>query len=161
MSDRQKHQIDPVDIFRSWARGLTPETIAMTYGLSRSVVEQSIESQLDERPALSQIDPDKFVRGHLVRIESLIDECVVVSARETGPARARAISVRFKALEHYFEVLQAIGILPQDLGDLGVHFEGVAAAKTILGVLRDHGTPERALEAIAEEIRLLGVGRPQ
>ena len=133
--------------------GLTPDTLARTFDLTVAEVEEIVRVEMEKQPLPSQLDPEEVLREHEVRLYAVQEELAMIASREKGLARTRAVEARFKAQKHLFEVGQAIGVLPRDLGQMAVHIDGVTMVERFMVVLKEFGVPHEAYEALRRAIR--------
>lgn len=140
------------EFFRAWGRGLSPQTLAQWYGITASKAQEIIDAEKSKTRSLSEIDPEEFVHDHLLRVESIKEELAVYSSQEKGPGRVRAVQVRFEAEKHHFEVVHKVGIIPSDLGAIGMHIDYRATMADIMQLLREAGVPEEVLRKTADAV---------
>jgi hypothetical protein len=153
MAKQQAQAKERDQIFRAWARGLMPETVASTYGLAVEEVKEIVRIEMEKQPVPSKLDPEEVLREHEVRLYALQEELAMIAPREKGLARTRAVEARFNVLKHLFEVRRAIGVLPNDLGQMAVYISGVQMAERVMAVLDEYGVPQEAYGALRRAIR--------
>lgn len=138
------------EIFRAWARGVLPETLASIYGMPLTEIRGIIRHGVDGRPPISEFDPEDYVRIHLIYIEAVREEYAMLAADEKGAVRARAIDGRLAALRHQFEVYCTLGLLPHDLD---VQIDLKDAADRLARVLDEHNASPEMRRALAAALR--------
>jgi hypothetical protein len=139
-------------IYRAWTRGLSPLTLAETYGFTSAEVEAVVGTELDQLPALGAKTPERIALEYEVRIRAYIDEAAAVAPKGNPRDRVAAVRVRFEAERHLLELQQAIGLLPRDLGRMGVEIDFRKAGEAILGWLDEHGTEPEEIRELADVI---------
>ena len=122
-------------VFRAWARGITPAGLAATYGLEIERVQEIVREQAEKHPLPSQRTPLEVIRDQMIRIEAVLEELAAVAAKGDVAVRVRALAVRFKVLTYEFELYQALGVVPRQLSDLAVHMNGRQIAERLLDAL--------------------------
>jgi hypothetical protein len=139
------------EIYRAWARGLTPETLAATYGVSVIEIRKIIDREVAKQPLASERHPEALIREYQLRVTSVIEEFAAVGGGEKGLARVAAIRGRFQALKHLFEVNQQLGYVPSDpviasgLSQFRRDFE------RLLDLVKFDELPEETQDAIGRE----------
>ncbi len=98
-------------------------------------------------------DPLDFVLDQLARYEGIrVQLASTAQAAESDSTRVRALTAEMNAMLRQLELMQAAGLLPSRLGQLGIEVDIRATAALIIKVLADHDVPEEAQRAIAEAI---------
>lgn len=132
-------------IFRSWLRGLQPETLAETYGLKPRAIEKIIAEWKKAGGTVIGQDPMQIIEDHVLRLDSIVDELAAVAAKEKGSGRVGAIRARLEAMTKKIEFLQQVKILPQDLGTIGVQIDLRAIGLLLYEALERRGLAEPEL----------------
>ena len=143
-----------VEIVTASQRGMSPATIANTYGLDVDHVRRIIRENKDLREPLNmEGDPVELARDQLDQLAAAIDELAIVSATaKNDSARVGAIGKRLDAIRQQRELLQAIGLLPHDLGTLHVSIDVQAMSIRVLEVFERFDLPMDVQGAIIDAI---------
>lgn len=107
-------------VWRAYLRGMMTETIAATFGLSPAEVEQIIEERLEEAPPLEAKSPERNIKEHFLKVQSIVDELAGVSAASKGGARIAAVRVKYEAERYLFELQRELLLVPENLGTMAV-----------------------------------------
>jgi hypothetical protein len=157
-----------IEIVNWRVRGLTWPEIAERANLSerrcRMIYQEYIEN-IDL--ALREEEPvkivDELVRSYQAAISDL--EKDAEDAPKGSPARIGARNSKIRAMRELAELLQAVGKLPTDLGDLGRLIDGQIVADRVMNVLdRFKGKPvgadfeEAMLDALGGPVKELEAG---
>jgi hypothetical protein len=111
------------EIFRGYLRGLSPETLAETYSLTPRSIKEIVAEYKKVGIRVTDLDAMEIIEDHILRVDAMIDELAAHSAREKGTGRTAAIRARLEAMRERIDVLQSVGVLPQDLGTIGVQLD--------------------------------------
>lgn len=128
--------------------------IAATNGLSIRRCQQVWEEWKTHNPTLREHDPieivDELLMGYQAALEDF-DATVQVAGHDA--VRVGALNGKLRAYREMAELLQAIGVLPKDLGTLQIHIDAQVTAERVLSVLERAGVPESVYD---ELLRALG-----
>lgn len=134
-------------------RGITPDQAGAPFGLTRRQVQRIVRQYENEAPDLSELDPGSLVRQTLWNYEAAIEELALLAAKtDHGPTKVGAIRVRLEALRGRLELLQSVGAVPHDLGQIRVIDDAQATARQILNVFDHYDIPEEVRFAIVDVI---------
>ena len=156
MAKQGSKPVDPYEVYGLWRRGVTPETVASIYDLPLAKVRAIIEAEKEKQPKLADQDPEEIIRDHQIRISAIVEELANLAAREKGPARVRAVEGRFAAEKHLFGVHHSVGLLPRDLGEVGIQIDIDRMADQLRRVLTENEVPKEVLAEIAETLKTPG-----
>lgn len=156
-----------IQIFNWRVRGLTWPEIAERAEVSERRCRMIYSEYCDRDLALREEEPikivDELVRGYQAAISDL--EKDAEQAPKGSPARIGARNSKIRAMRELAELLQAIGKLPTDLGDLGRLIDGQIVADRVMNVLdRFKGKPvgadfeEAMLDALGGPVKELEAG---
>jgi uncharacterized protein (DUF433 family) len=136
-NDKQPEKVRG-EVFRTWARGVSPEATASLFGLSLAEVKEIIRSQSerDERP--SQADPERVFTEHRIRVDAVVEELAIIASKERGLIRVKAIEARFRALLHKWDLQQAVGIVPSDLGGWRARLDAHRVSAKLLEIFDEY-----------------------
>lgn len=141
------------DIFRGWSRGLGPEVLASTYGITVAKVIEIVDAEMERRPLPSELDPQELLREHWVRLMALMEDYAMIATRETGLARVRAIDGRFAVLRHLFEMHQKLGLLPREPEAMAAQISGVRLGNHVIDILEEHDLPDEVWAPLKRRLR--------
>jgi hypothetical protein len=137
------------EIVAARMRGLSYIQLARTYGLSKQRIQQIHKEYRESNPTLRGHDPVEIVDSMLEGYSADIEELVLISATtQTDAVRVSAINARMAARNKTTELLQELGVLPRDLGQLSVAVDAKMTAVRILSVLKQHNVPGEVLDAM-------------
>lgn len=147
------------EIVAAKMRGLTWVQISRTYGISASRCKAVHANYREANPTLRHKDPVEIVDDLLEGYQASIEELALISAMSTNAnARVGAINSKMVAYGKVSELLQAVGVLPHDLGHLKIEVDARFVAETVVKVMRDNGVSE---EVELELARALRTGPPE
>lgn len=142
------------EIVSARLRNLPWASIANMYDLSERRCKQVFDEYRRENPTLRHHKPVEVVDWLLDGYEGCLEELAIVSNTTAhDSSRVGAINGRMTALRQIAELLQAIGVLPHDLGQLRLQVDADVTIQRVVGVLRDfHASPEM-MEAMVTALR--------
>ena len=140
-------------------RGIRFGTLARQYGLSKRRVIEIVSQQRQQHHVelVSTADPMTFIQETLGQFEAGIEELAMLAANATQPSvKVAAIKTRMEAVRGRLELLQAVGVVPQNLGTIRVETDAREIARLIVNVLEAYddgegnwrGGPEDVMDAI-------------
>lgn len=138
------------ELWRGSCRGLLPSTLALTYGISEDHCRRIIREQRAKATVGMSRNPTEVVEDYLLQLDAMIDELAAVSAQNQGSARVTAISARLTTMKEKRDVLQQVGSLPSDLGQIADQDELVQVAHGIVGILQRAEIPPEVMAEIIE-----------
>jgi hypothetical protein len=131
------------------ARGLTWRTIAERFGLEERQCRRIVDEYRSDRPLPYDRDPMTVIRETLEQYDALAEEAALL-AEDTRHAGARlgTIRTRLDSARAKLELLQLAGLVPSDLGQLGVVLDAQRVAALLVDVLERHAVPDRVVDEI-------------
>jgi hypothetical protein len=131
------------------ARGLTWPTIAERFGLEERQCRRIVDEYRSDRPLPYDRDPMTVIRETLEQYDALAEEAALL-AEDTRHAGARlgTIRTRLDSARAKLELLQLAGLVPSDLGQLGVVLDAQRVAALLVDVLERHAVPDRVVDEI-------------
>jgi hypothetical protein len=135
------------------ARSLSDATVAETFGINEKTVREIMAEWREGQPSLKTVDPIEVVEQVLFELRGSIEELAMVSSTTTNDnVRVGAIKARIDALDKMTGLMQATGVLPNDLGTLKVDMDIRAFAATVLRVFNDEDVPPETVEKVMDAI---------
>lgn len=135
------------------ARALSDATVAETFGVSERHVQNVMAEYRESQPSLRTIDPIETVEQVLFELRGTIEELALISSSTKQDAvRVGAISKKLDATKQMTALMQATGVLPNDLGTLKVDMDVRAFAATVLRVFTEEGVPQETVAKVMDEI---------
>jgi hypothetical protein len=140
-------------------RGIRFGTLARQYGLSKRRIIEIVSQQRQQHHVdlVSKADPMTFIQETLGQYEAGIEELAMLAANSAQPSvKVAAIKTRMEAVRGRLELLQAVGVVPQNLGTIRVETDAREIARLIVNVLEAYddgegnwrGGPEDVMDAI-------------
>lgn len=153
MTAHERHERN-LNIFRASLRGTDIYDLAQIYSLHPGTVQEIINGCKVEGQRLSDTNPLTVIEDWIMRNAAGISELAALGAREKGSARIGAITARLGREDKHLEVLQAIGLLPHDLGEMRQQLNGIQLANRMLDILDEANllTPD-LMDRIAIEFK--------
>lgn len=122
---------------RQWA------DIAQEYGLSTRRCKQIYAEWQSANPTMRHNDPVEIVDELLTGYDRILSElAAVVKKTENDNARVGALNSMRATYREMAELLQAINVLPQNLGDLTIHLDANVMAERVMAVIERYEVPE-------------------
>ena len=141
------------------ARSLSDATVADTFNVDESTVREVMAQWRETQPSLRSVDPIDVVEQVLFELRGSIEELAVISSTtKNDNVRVGAIDKKLKAMQQMTALMQATGVLPNDLGTLKVDMDVRAFAATVLRVFADEGIPPEVVAKIMGEIEQFSGG---
>jgi hypothetical protein len=126
------------EIVAAKLRGLSWPVVADTFGISVRQGQQIMRQYRESNPSLREHDPVEIVDNILDGYQGTIEELALISANSRNDSvRVGAINAKMAAMTKTVELLQAVGVLPHDLGELRVVMDGKMVAESLVEVLND------------------------
>lgn len=142
------------------ARSLSDATVADTFGVDASTVREVMAQWRETQPSLRSVDPIDVVEEMLFELRGSIEELALVSSTTTNDnVRVGAIGKRLDALKQMAHLMQATGVLPNDLGTLKVDMDVRAFAATVLRVFADEDVPDKTVGKVMDAISQFSGGQ--
>lgn len=86
-----------------------------------------------------------MVEGYLADVEELV---LIGATASSDAARVGAVNARMSARQKITELLQAVGVLPHDLGSMRVEIDARFTAQRIVAVLNEYNVPDEVRDAL-------------
>lgn len=153
-SDSQREERNAV-IAAAADRGITYRTLSKQYGLSRRQVIRIVQDERARRhvEVVSEADPMTFIQETLGQYEAAIEELAVLSSNsDHGAVKVAAIRTRIEAVRSRLELLQAVGVVPHNLGTIQLHSDARELGRAIVDVLMAFEVPEHVQDAILDVV---------
>lgn len=138
------------EIFDARARGVRWSTIATQHGITERTAQRAYANGLASRPNPLEREPLDLARELLEQYEAAIEELAILaqSTAHDG-AKLGAIRSRIDVITAKTQLLMALGVLPQDIGELAAVVEADTTIKTIM---RRNDVPPELLEEMIEAL---------
>ena len=137
------------EIAAARARGVSYATLARTYGISKQRVQQIHHEHRMENPTIRQQTAVRIVDDLLEAYAADIEELALVSATTGSDAvRVSSINSRMAARTKVTDLLQEIGALPRDLGQIRMEMDAQVTAKRVVNLLKQHNVPGEVRDAL-------------
>lgn len=143
-------------IFRLSLRGVDIYDIADTYDLHPKTVQEIINQCKVEGQRLSDTNPLDVIQEWLMKNSAGISQLAAAASGRKTPVAAKinAINSRLAREDRALEVMQAVGLIPTDLGQVRQQLKGVQLATRMLDLLEGEGVlTEDLLHKIEAEFR--------
>lgn len=145
------------EIVSARMRGLSYDQLEVTYHLSRRRLEQIVSEYRAVNPTLRNQDPidvaDELIEGYKADIEELV---IIGATTNQDQVRVGAINSRMAARQRIAELLQALGVLPKDLGQLHIAIDVRQVAVKVVAVLKEHEVGEEVQDALLAALEPAG-----
>jgi hypothetical protein len=134
-------------------RGLSWSQLAASYGITIRRCQQIFAEWREENPTLRHHDPieiaDDLLDGYTADIEELV---LIAATSDQDAVRVGAINARMNARQRITELLQALGVLPNDLGEMRIQIDARITAQKVLAVLEPLGLPDGVIDDLIEAL---------
>lgn len=131
------------------ARGLSWAQIEATYQVSERRGREILAEWRSRNPALRTHDPiqiiDELIEGYQADIEELV---IIAATTASDSARVGAVNARMSARQKIAELLQAVGVLPHDLGSMRVEIDARVTAQRMITVLNQFNVSDEVRDAL-------------
>lgn len=142
------------------ARSIPTSSVAQTFGVSVKTVETVMREYRESQPALRTVDPIQIIEEMIFEIRGAIGELALTgSTSKYDAVRVGAVGKKLDALKQLQQLMQATGVLPNDLGTLKIDMDVRAFGSVVLNVFKSENVPEETVAKVMEEIRKF-TGRP-
>ena len=135
-------------------RGLSWPLVAQRHGISERQARNICSAWREaEKDSVIGRDPVEWVFEALDRFESVIGSLALVA--ETGDnsaAKVGALKAQMAAMDSQFNLLQATGLLPRQLRDVGAKLDYQFLADVIVEVFDKYEVPVEAADEIIDAI---------
>jgi hypothetical protein len=139
------------------ARGLTWPTIAARHDLSERQC-RSVYSEFRGRADREAEDPEDEARDAVRLLEAVVEELALLSETTNNDAvQLGAIRTKLDAMCRRIELMQALGLLPRDLGLFEDRRDGRLMASALLSVLERHHVSPEAEDEMLEALQVLWI----
>ena len=147
---RARRDVQIINLLR---RGITVERVAAQFALTTRAVRYIRQKYRDEQPDLSELDPTEVVRETLDGYEAAIEELALIAAgAEHDATKVGAIRTRLEAIRGRIEMLQSVGAVPHDLGQIRVIEDVRESARQVIQVFREFNVPEDVQAAVIDAL---------
>ena len=130
-------------------RGLSIGQLATQFELSKTRVCEILSEWKKTARPLRKNDPldiaDEMLDGYQADIEELV---LIGLATDHDSVRVSAINTRMQARQRITELLQALGVLPNDLGELRIEIDARLVAERVVAVLKSHDVPQKVQDEL-------------
>ena len=148
------------EVIADRARGLTWLTIAGRHRLSERQCRSIWKNHWQSEATLVETDPIEAVQEALARYDAVLERLALLgecAAQES--VKLGAMKAQLTALDGRTALMQAVGLLPRDLGLLRLEVDVREVARTVVRVLDEHGVPPDVQDALQEAISAASVRR--
>lgn len=130
-------------IITALKRGISGDRVGAQFGLSGRQVRRIRALYRQDQPDLDELEPAEIVKDTLDGYEAAIEElALIASTSNHDPTKVGAIRTRLEAMRGRIELLQSVGVLPHDLGQIRVIDDAQAVVAAILKVFDAYEIPE-------------------
>lgn len=145
------------------ARSLSDATVAETFEIDESTVREVMAAWRETQPSLRSVDPIDVVEQVLFELRGSIEELALISSTtKNDNVRVGAIAKKLQATQQMTALMQATGVLPNDLGTLKVDMDVRVFAATVLRVFTEEGIPDETVAKVMAEVeQFSGGGLPR
>lgn len=137
-------------------RGDRWEDIANDHGVTIRRCKQIVEAYRAANPTLRHHDPvevvDELLDGYAADIRALNETYDKANLNGNVSGAVGAVNSRMNAREKIAELLQAIGVLPHDLGTMHLIIEGRVVAEKVFAVLERYDLPNTIFEELEQSL---------
>jgi transposase-like protein len=141
------------------ARGVAWAEIARAHDLTERQCRRIVQEYRDSRPALREVDPVAVVEDTLAAQESAISDLALLSERTDHDAtRLGAIKARLSVYAERIELLQLVGMIPTDLGQLLIVEDNAEVVRQVVAVFSRNAVPDYVVEELLDVIGGAPVG---
>lgn len=136
------------------ARGVTVDEVARKYRVTDRTVRNVMAKWRDRNPTLRTHEPMDIVDEMLDGYAALISD-YEKDATTAGHGTAIAVGARHGKLRAYrqrAELLQAVGVLPNDIGTLNLYIDGQITANRVMEVLRRYKVEHPVIVAMLDAL---------
>lgn len=126
-----------VEMVRKADRGVRYPTLAAEYGLTENTVGQIVRRyRADRRKLLDEDEMVDHVNSTLASYDQAIEDLALLRIPEEHPAAiVGALRLKLDTIRAKWELLQAIGYVPQNLSHIRVQLEASDVANEVVAVL--------------------------
>ena len=141
------------EIVAAKMRGLSWSQISATYDVSVTRCKEIHRAYRESNKTLRHHDPLDIVDEVLEGYQGAVEELALISATtNSDTARVGAINSKMTAYQRIVELLQGIGVLPHDLGQLKVEVDARFAAEAVVAVLHQYNVSQEIQDALIEAL---------
>lgn len=142
-----------MDVVADRIRSIPYAKIAKKHGLTIRRCEQIFHDWKSHNPSLREHDPILIVDELIMGYQSTIEDLAIKAADGASDmVKIRAMQAKLSAYADLTKLLQAVGVLPNDLGTMHLHIDGKITAERIIAVLERHNVPEDVFEGILDAL---------
>lgn len=149
------------EIVEARARGLSWPTIAVASGLSERHCRRVVADFRASAPRLHDTDPVEVIEDALHQYRDAAEELALI-AGQTGneSVRVGAIKARLDCLRSTTALMQEVGVLPHDLGQLAVEIDVRQMVVRVLAVFDELDLSVEVQRRLIDAIDPRGAGHP-
>jgi hypothetical protein len=131
------------------ARGIGWDNIAETFGVDESYARRIFKEYRDTQPRLKDVDPVDVIEEMIIQYRAAAEELAMIAAStKQDSVKVGAIRERLRVMEQTTQLMQATGVLPNDLGTLRVEIDLRVMSERILRVFEEFGIGDDVQEAV-------------
>jgi hypothetical protein len=135
------------------ARGLSWTRIAHRRGVSDRQARRIVADFRASQPALHEWDPVEVVEETLGAYATAIEDLsLLAESTDHDSTKLGAIKSRLDVYHSRIDLLRAVGVMPRDLGYVGVALELRQIATRVVDVFESAGMPEQVKAQLLEAI---------
>jgi hypothetical protein len=150
-----------VAIVEDRARGMCWSRIARRHHVSDRHARRVVAEHRDTAPSLLHRDPVEAIEETLAAYDAAIDDlAILASETRHDSTKLGAIKARLEVHRSRVELLQTVGVLPRDLGHIGVIVDVRRIAARLVAVLDRPDVPETVRIDILDAIHSHDAGPP-
>ena len=152
--NRAEREHRDAEILRLYQLGYPATEIASTVSLSERQVRRILTRRIARGPSLLDADPLEIVDDHLdVLKQSIHDLAEIGMNAPTIAGKVKAIRAKSSTISDLTKYLQAIGIVPTELGKGPSITSAVRLSDQLIGILNAHGVDHAVQVKVYDVIR--------
>jgi hypothetical protein len=142
------------DIVRGRASGYTVGTLATRYGLDERHVRRILREHRERQPPLTaRFDHIEVAMDSLDQLDYVIEELAeLADAANQEAVRLGAIRSKLTAMRDRWSLLQAVGLLPNDLGSLADEIDVRMMVEIVSQFLVEQEVPRDAVRQLVDRL---------
>jgi acetolactate synthase small subunit len=141
------------EIAEAVLRGLAVKQVARTYNVSERHVYRVMADYRSSQPKLRDINPVQVVEDRLMMLQAAAEEYALIAQTTTNETlRVNAITKRLDAYQQATELMQAAGVMPNNLGTINVAIDVKRVAQRIVNAVEEFGLGEEQTNKLLEVI---------
>jgi hypothetical protein len=141
------------DVVSARARGLSWTEISRRFNITDRQCRRVVAEYRESGPRLHQIDPIETIEDALDHYDSVIEDMAILAESTSHDGtKLGALKGRLEAVRGKLDLMEAVGILPRDLGRLRFEIDVRRFAASVLDVFAQHDVPHGVQKAVIEAI---------